>query len=397
MLKPRDVLVDTVEKAISLNIEVSNSDNAADLAFQIADNHKIPIEVSLDYLTGSRSLNEASDFLLYSLLEAVNEDLVKDFFTDKEIREYGKKKYDEPEIHFPIEFNVVQISNDQWIGSISAQELKLFRDTQMIEYNSNTQRTMTRITVAGEEHYKITINRKAVEGIKNSYLKNVYIPNTITLAMPENTSFEYYENEKVLTINSLDHFDIIDGYHRYVGLSEIFNDNPDFDYPMELRLVSYSEKKAKQFIWQEDQKTKMSKMDSATFNQYKVSNIIVQRLNSGILNGEANKNGGIIDAAVLTNVLDYTFAMNKNNLTRSEEIKLSKEVETAFENLLDNDNYIFDKKWDRIFTICVVFALYNGCFDSKKIKALYDNGKDVISQKLNMRDISRLQEVWNHV
>lgn len=41
---------------------------------------------------------------------------------------------------------------------------------------------------------------------------------------------------------------------------------------MEIRIVSFTEEKAKQFIYQKEQKTKMKQIDSAAMNQYSPAN-----------------------------------------------------------------------------------------------------------------------------
>ncbi len=43
---------------------------------------------------------------------------------------------------------------------------------------------------------------------------------------------------------------------------------------MEIRIVSFTEEKAKQFIYQKDQKTKMKQIDSAAMNQYSPANTV---------------------------------------------------------------------------------------------------------------------------
>lgn len=399
MLKPREKVEEAVQRqlrALEKN-PFTYRDNIKSISDELVKQYGISFSDASDLLSQRLHISAASDFELFALMSILNGNLVLDYFTQIEIKKYSKLKVEKPEITFPIEFNVIQVAEDQWLGNITAKQLMLFRDTQFINYNENTQRTMTRVSHGVFENYKITLNRKAVEGIKKSFTRNAYIPNTITLNLPDDAEFDYDEDENKLIITSISHFDILDGYHRYIAISELTNNDPDFDYTMELRLVSFSEEKAKQFIWQEDQKTKMSKADSATFNQYKASNIIAQRLNSGTLRGIVNNNGGIIDTAVLTNILDYTYLKGKQDLTRSEEIALAKKIGKDFEKLEDNSPSIFDSRWDREYTICVVYCLFNGCFDVDKINAFTDLAKGEISTRLSQRDISRLDAIWKEV
>lgn len=396
MLKPRE----KVEGAIQRQLRVLEQNPSAyktkvsALIDKLNKKYDISFSTASDLLTQRVDISTANDFELYAIMSVVNEKLIPDYFTTIEIKKYSKHKVEKTKISFPIEFNVIQVSEDQWLGSITAKQLMLFRDTQFVNYNANTQRTMTRVNHGTMETYKITLNRKAVEGIKKSFTRNAYIPNTITLNLPDDAEFDYDEDENKLSITNISHFDILDGYHRYIAISELTNNDPDFDYTMELRIVSFSEEKAKQFIWQEDQKTKMSKADSATFNQYKASNIIAQRLNSGALRGIINNNGGIIDAAVMTNILDYTYLKGNQDLTRSEEISLAKKIGKDFEKLEEDDSTVFDTRWNREFTICVVYCLFNGCYSAEKIRRFAKKAGPKISTRLNQRDISRLNDVW---
>ena len=96
--------------------------------------------------------------------------------------------------------------------------------------------------------------------------------------------------------------DILDGYHRYISMSEIVREDPTFDYPMMIQIVSFSEEKARQFIFQEDQKTQMKKVDSAAMNQYNPANTAVAKLNTdpnSNLRGEIVKTTGKIDPSFL--------------------------------------------------------------------------------------------------
>lgn len=396
MLKPRIKVEEAIQrqlKALEKNPSTYREAIKA-LSDDLVRVRGISFSEASDLLSQRLHVSAASDFELFAMMEVLNSNLITDYFTPIEIKKYSDFKVQEPQISFPIEFNVIQVAEDQWLGNITAKQLMLFRDTQFINYNQNTQRTMTRINRGVFESYKITLNRKAIEGIKKSFSRNAYIPNTITLNLPDDAEFDYDEDENKLIITNISHFDILDGYHRYIAISELTNSDPNFDYTMELRIVSFSEEKAKQFIWQEDQKTKMSKADSATFNQYKASNIIAQRLNSGALRGIVNNNGGIIDTAVLTNILDFTYLKGKQDLTRSEEISLAKKIGKDFEKLEDSDPNIFDSRWDREYTICVVYCLFKGCFDVKIINAFAENARSEISTRLNQRDISRMDNVW---
>lgn len=126
----------------------------------------------------------------------------------------------------------------------------------MINYNVNAQRTMQRVIKGDKELYRITLNKHAVNSIRRSFESGEFIPNTITLNIPEDPENEFYYNEKnsELVIKNINHFDISDGYHRYVAACQAYDQNDKFNYPLEIRIVSFDNDKVKKFIFQEDQK-----------------------------------------------------------------------------------------------------------------------------------------------
>lgn len=391
MKDTRERLCKTVDKAIKKHLTFKDYvTNTRKIAAQIKETYNIPVSYTTDYLSGKRSLDEADSFMLFALLNSLEPGKIFDFFTEKDYNKFSVMKYQPETIKFPLEIPAVQIAEDQWMCVVDAKLLMKFRDAQLIEYNENTQRTLTRAKSSGVEYYKITLNKKAVRGIKESLTRGNYIPNTITLNLPEGTDFDYSLDKNAIVIESLDHFDIIDGYHRYIAISEIYNDDPDFNYNMELRLVAFREEKARQFIWQEDQKTKMSKVDSESFNQYKLSNTIVNRICSGPYGKIIKSKDGIIDAAILSNVLDSTYIKHISRATRSEELRIAKNIEEDLNKLEEQDPTIYDTRWNREFTICVIYCLWRKIYDLKEIRVFSRKASEEISTRLNNKDIMRL-------
>ena len=136
----------------------------------------------------------------------------------------------------------------------------------------------------------------------------------------------------------------------------------------------------------------MSKIDSESFNQYKLSNAIVKRICSGSYNEVIKNKGGIIDAAILSNVLDFTYLRGKTTVARSDEIGLSRAIEKDLNKLEESNPKIFDTRWKREETICIIFCLWKGIYDATKIKSFTSYASEQISIKLNGKDIMRLNK-----
>ena len=233
---------------------ISKTDERRELYDSLEEQFRMPISLTADICAGRELISEQNDFVAFVMLTGLAPDEVKRYFTAEEIKSFSKEKFDKPEFELPLIFkNMIQIAPDQWIGKITAKELMALKDAQIIKYNENTQRTMRRVVRGESRYYKIALNEKSVREIKEALESGAYISDDITLNMPlETTEFTFNKNK--ITISELDKLDIIDGYHRYIAISRALIENKDFDYPMELRLVNFSEEKAKQLIYQKDQK-----------------------------------------------------------------------------------------------------------------------------------------------
>lgn len=327
----------------------------------------------MDMLTLNKSADGFSKFILYALFQEVTGNMKEeDFFTQDEINYFANYKYVEEKASFPMTFHMQQVTIDQWIGAISVKELMKLRDAQLINYNTNTQRSMK--AIGKGEHYQITLNKKALKEIGKLYNDNGYIPTTITLNMPEDTEYVYVAERSELVIKSMRYFDIIDGYHRYIAMSNEYNQDNSFDYPMELRIVEFPEYKAKQFIYQEDQKTKMTKVESKSFNQNDSGNIVAQRLNA---DPSCNYMGlislnGIINSAELGLLISQFYF--KGKMSKSDErqkiIETVKELKAKL-NYMSEVNPDLLNKCDTYQLVCMMYVFTINT-DTDKYMSLYN-------------------------
>jgi hypothetical protein len=319
------------------------------------------------------------------MLSGLASDEVGKYFTDDEIKMFSAEKFEKPEFELPLVFkNMVQISQDQWIGRITAKELMALKEAQVIKYNENTQRTMKRIVRGESRYYKIALNEKSVREIKEALESGIYISDDITLNMPvETTEFTY--NKGNITISELDKLDIIDGYHRYIAISRAMLENEDFDYPMELRLVNYSEEKAKQLIYQKDQKTKMRQVDSAALNQYNPANIVIDQLNSdpgSNIQGMVARNGGKINQADLSAFIN-AFYFPTGKATRKDILEVKKDLQQKFNSYISSDLNLVDHVFTLKETAIIIYCFKNVTDYIDAIKYLMKNEDKIPANLFN--------------
>lgn len=320
------------------------------------EKYAIPMGTTMDMIAQRVALSEKTEFELFCLLDAINtvdnndkknkEDYLSSYFTDLEITSYKKQKLESDKIKFPIRISCMQVCENQWIGATNSQFFMNLRESQLIKYNANAQRVMKRIVKGDSILFKIMPNKLAIKAIKQLMKQGMYIPTVITLNLPYDSDAEFYydKKEKELVIKKLDAFDISDGYHRYLAMCELADEDALFNYPMEIRIINFSDEKTRQFIFQEDQKTKMAQSDSRTMNINRPSNNVIDRLNemSGFdFKGQIGRNEGTISYGVLSDVIEYFYFKAKKNYTNVDVINAAKDIKEKLNALASyNSNYI---------------------------------------------------------
>ena len=385
MIKSKDEFISYMGKR--LDLYALNKDAVEKMQKYMMDKYNFRLGEAADLITQKSPLTTENVYVCFCVADALaqidNRVKLEDWFTDKEISTFSSETIQRDKFKFPITIPAVQITDDQWIGTCDCDFLMKLREAQKIYYNTNTQRTLQRIVKNGQESYRIMLNRTAVQEIKTAYDNETYIPDTISLNMPDDTEFWYNAEKREIVIESLDHFDIIDGFHRYTAMCMEKDANPDFNYPMELRIVQYDEIKAKQFIWQQDQKTKMKKLDSESLNVSAPENIVAEKLNRNPmfnLHGELNRNGGKIALQDFVNVVRFLYF---KGVKKEDERRLINAVTNDLFNKLnyvsDNDDKIFNEALSRTDTIVLVTSCYVND-DPSKIKDGYLRAKDKIAE-----------------
>ena len=76
--------------------------------------HNIPVSIVADICTNRKDISEASDFIAFAILEAIDSKQLNLYFTEEEINTYSNYKLEEKKIKPPIVFDeMIQISDDQ--------------------------------------------------------------------------------------------------------------------------------------------------------------------------------------------------------------------------------------------------------------------------------------------
>lgn len=396
MLVDRNKIDAVIEKKLSKYCVMKDMVNT--MCDIMMKNHDIPAKDAMDIIVMRRPISEVDTFMLYCISEALagvdNRVYPDKWFTEKEIKDYQDAKISIDKIKFPIILDAFKVCEGHYIAASDVRFFMRLRRSQMIQYNTSTQRTMKRTLRGGEESYKISLNTGAVSDIRYEMEHDEYIPNTITLRIPEENS-EYYFKDNRLVIQKLDAFEIADGFHRYIAMCQASDANPDFNIPMELRIIAYSEQKTRQFIWQEDQKTKMVKVDSDSMNTNAGSNIICEALNEDMtfnLKGAITRNGGQIPLA------DFSMLINKfyfRNVKREEQkvviIREKKRLRDFFNYLTEEDERFLTRKYDLLDLLIILCIIESG--DVTNAGDIIDKARETILNDVNLASKIRRRSI----
>lgn len=394
MLKDRSELENYLLKVITNSTSKQISLNPVqEWCLKLEAQYDIPIGMASDIFSQRQDLSGCNEFILYAITDIVKPYKVNEYFTEQEIKLYNGKRFKKETLKFPIDFHLIKITNDQYIGKITAQFLMQLREQQLINYNSDTQRVLRIMLRGGQKILRPYVDNKAVTEIAEYYEDGIFIPNMITLNInqdDENADYIYNENTETLRVSSITSFDIVDGYHRYLGMGRNYDKDNSFDYPMMLQIATFSVGKAKQLIFQEDHKTKMKEVDVASYNQHDPGNMVVTRLNDDVsfdLHDSIKVQDGIINASIFAQTVDKLWFVKKPD--RKDIINATKDIKTKLNGFLEDRSEYLERAWDTYETIVILYGMSEGRNNDEIYTALVNLSKDDINT------INRLKGITN--
>jgi hypothetical protein len=215
--------------------------------------------------------------------QVTNESIVntEKYFTDEEIKEGEKFRYiTEKKESFPVIFeDVLKVSDDYYITTLTAQKIKELYDGFVVTYNKETQRNTIARRIRNSVIEMINVNWKSVKEIEEEILKGLFITNAITFNILKNgeEEFEYDEKNRTLTVYKGE-IDILDGFHRSLGMINAVSVNPEVQYITAVNITNFDIEKARRFIVQEDKKNKIAKKHIEAYKET-LENAIVRKIN----------------------------------------------------------------------------------------------------------------------
>lgn len=353
------------------------------------EEHNLPIEEGTKLLFNKEGYleNAKEEILLWISLaiDKVTTSNLKKYFTEQEKNKFSKSKFIKKEIDkavYPIIIeNVRKVNSDQWICTMSAEELLSLYNGKIISYNINTQRPPTRRVNNNKIEYSISVNKKSVKQIEKLMKENKFIPNAITLNVNLDTvgnEFEYdEESNRFILYNG--QFDIIDGYHRYQAMmNNIIKDN-SFNFVTIVNIVNFDNIKSCSYIAQENKKNRINSNEIKAMDATDLVNSVVQRLNDdtrSYLHGKIGRTEEV-SSVYMYQAINAYYTIENN----SDVISLSKYLREVFNCLIEDELFNSD-----LFILVIILDL---CYIYQDDSNYINNIEDKLNKIYQKENISK--------
>ena len=372
----RTSLLSFITKELKKLTESKNEakQNSDSFIKEMNKNYNYPTDKSVLIMSHKTALETLSNNELFWIVETIDPSSVEKYFDTEEIATYSKSKYNIKPFDIGKISCVEVVKETQWIGVLedAASFFLELRKHNMINYNPDAQREMTIKKLRdGQSIYSISLDKRALESMRQRYKAGNFISNTITLNIDPygETVVNYDYNEKTISFENLTHFDIIDGFHRYRALCAEKDDNPNFSYPMEIRFTKFGESKASDFIYQEGQKVPMKKTTLDSFDVNSVENKIIKYMTEELAGFLAKKNivgrsnSYILLADLSAGIKDIYVSEDKHRIKNDSTSYIketAKEISSGFNKFEDLDVTCFGEKLSPRVVYSILFCIrYN--------------------------------------
>lgn len=314
----------------------------------------------------------------YEQLDA-NDLYAPKYFTEYEIEEFEKplKKNDE-DIDMVFE-NWLQVDNDQYICVVPIEQIVEWRNLNKIKYNPKTQRELTeKVTKGGVIIKVVTIFESALKAIKKLMKNNDFIPDDITF----NVNPDFYE-EPVIKYGKLivPSVDIIDGFHRFISMCDIKDQNPNWNFNCIVNIMVFNEEKAQRYMIQKDKKNHLSPKQLVKIDRNNESNYVISRLNESSSFHHRNR---IDDDSFVMLVKLVSDLFNPQE--RQEAVELSKTIEKNINEIIEI-NGLYDEGFSKHEWFIYLYLLkLSDCNSNTFINVINKIDMDNLLSKINFRN-----------
>ncbi|AVM24275.1 DNA sulfur modification protein DndB [Bacillus pumilus] len=219
------------------------------------------------------------------------------------------------ELNFPITFeNVTKVDDNNFTFLLKRSEIANMYENHLLQYNPRTQRTSETKNfefLSGEIPIP-ELNQNAVEQISQKAMDGTLISSTLIFnarfgSSSEGIEISYDPNERSLTVMTDTLVDVIDGYHRIVGISKAVRSGSFDDKFMKVDFYNVTQKVARQLFGQHNTMTPVRLSKLKEMNEENPVNKVVTHIRDNSVIGQRIS----LDHDVITTHSDYLYSLNE--------------------------------------------------------------------------------------
>ncbi len=300
------------------------------------------------------SVKELSDEMLYKLMSSIREVALSryesldpsDLFNKKYFNEEEIELYEMPldeEKDFDIEIaDWKQVSPNKYTIYVTIDEVIKWRNYNKLRFNPETQRDLITIIVKGVPIKKLDINRKSINEMKELRKKGLYFPVRGII----NINPDYFDKPIIkdgkMIIPAETHMDLIEGFHNYIAMCEVKDENPNYEELCEFDIMLLNVDDANRFILQMDKKNHFKTNQTIRMDRINQVNYIIDQLNKSgefHLYGTINSSMAVFINRIITRLFDV-------RQDRRKAIELLDKITNNMNYAVKSKNH-FDKPFDK--------------------------------------------------
>ncbi|WP_024428229.1 DNA sulfur modification protein DndB [Bacillus safensis] len=268
------------------------------------------------------ALQKEEKYLLASgIYEVTKDEKINpiNYFPERIIQEIettweGFSQNNDSELNFPIKFeDVTKVDDNNYTFLLKRSEIAKMYENHLLQYNPRTQRTSEtkNFEFLGGEIPIPELNQNAVEEISQKTIYGTLISSTLILNARFGSSSEgievvYDPHERTLTVMSGTLLDVIDGYHRIVGISKAVRSGSFDDKFMKIDFYNVTQKVARQLFGQHNTMTPVRLSKLKEMNEENPVNKVVTHIRDNSVIGQRIS----LDIDVITTHSDYLYSLN---------------------------------------------------------------------------------------
>ncbi|PLR99550.1 DNA sulfur modification protein DndB [Bacillus sp. T33-2] len=276
------------------------------------------------------------------------------YFTEsevKEARQFSGVLERQDEINFPITItNATVVGNSAFATIMDIKTINKLLSNHLLSYNFEVQREAKFKRREDKVIIEPTISMNNVKEITQHLLEGTLVPtklvfNAATRTAESGTELVYDPKKLELTITKGTRMDIVDGYHRCMGLQNALQTNPELNFNFIVLITNYSTKRAQQYQAQLAKATPISKTRIQELEANRLSDTVVQQLkDESDLQGKISQthrihsiNKELVSYNVLADTIDEQFRME----TRADAADIGDYLVEFFNFLIDSNPSAF--------------------------------------------------------